>query len=339
MNKARKILVLRSDGLGDFILSLPAMQALRQGFPGAYITLFTSNWQEKIAHASGLFNEVIIWDNSKNRYLTEPTKFRYLTYRMLKFIPYLRKHKFDLGIDFKDDLRNRLIMRLCGIGDRLGVEINKNNIHKSVLFGEPIKRLLGISALAPYKFNIPQDDREAADLFLEKSACYKTQKIVVIHPIGRWEAKTWALESNAELCDKLLSLDRVSLIFVGAPEDLPPIKKIEKLMDKVPIVAAGELDFLQTAAVIEKAALFVGIDAAPMLMADMLNVPAVALFGATDPKVTRPLGEKSKVIRKIENRCTDCFKKKPGICLYPDNFCMDKISVDEVFQTCKGYLT
>jgi len=338
MNKIKKILVLRSDGIGDFILSLPAMQALRQGYPEATIVLFTCNWQEKIASSSGLFNEIIIWDNSKNHYLTNPTKFRYLTYRMLKFIPYLRKHKFDLGIDFKDDLRNRLIMRLCGIGNRLGVEINKRGIHKSIIFGELIKHLLGISALAPYKFNIPQDDREAADLFLGKSACYKTQKIVVIHPVGRWEAKTWALERFAQLADKLLNLDRVSLIFVGAPEDLAPIKKIEKLMHKVPIVAAGELDFLQSAAVIEKAALFVGIDAAPMLMADMLDIPTIALFGATDPKVTRPLGEKSKVIRKIENRCPDCFKKKPGTCLYPDNFCMDKISVDEVFHLCKDYL-
>ena len=349
-NEIKKILIMRSDGIGDFILSLPAMDTLRRSFPGAYIVLFTSNWQEALAKKIRIFNEIIIWDNSKNYYLTCPTKFKYLSYRMLRYIPRINSLKFDLAIDYKGDLRNQIIMWLCSIRFRFGFTQRlgrfllthptdyKKGIHKSTLYWQLISPLIDSVSMVPYNFVISKEDRQKAENFLLEEGVSEKDRIIVIHPVARWQAKTWPKEKFAKLSNLLLSLPLIKVIFIGAKEDLPAIIKIKNIMHGKPIISAERLDFLETAAIIQRAQLFVGNDAAPMHMANILNIQSIGLFGPTDPKTSGPQGEKSIVIRKIAGRCPGCFKNKPGKCLYPQDFCMDKISVEEVFDICMNYL-
>ena len=61
-NRIKKILLVRNDGIGDFVLSLPALNAMRQHFPRAKITAFIPSWQKELALASRIFDEVIIFE-------------------------------------------------------------------------------------------------------------------------------------------------------------------------------------------------------------------------------------------------------------------------------------
>lgn len=348
--KINRILIMRSDGIGDFILSLPALNALRKNYPSAYIALFTCNWQEPIAKNTGLFDKIIIWDNSKNFYLTNPTRFRYFSYRIFKYIPELKSLKFDVAIDFKDDLRNRIIMVCCGIKFRIGFDCGwskvflnhaipyQEGLHKAVSYTKLVNPFLGDLPVEPYIFNVKEEDSLRAESFILSESISREDRIVVMHPVARWQAKTWPARKFADLADRLLSIPGVKVIFCGAKEDLSGINKIKGMMRMQPAVSAGKLDFLQTAAVIKRSKVFVGNDAAPMHMAGLLNIPTVALFGSTDPGISSPMGDKTIVIRKIASRCRGCFKKDTGKCIFPDKFCMDKISVEEVFNVCLKYL-
>jgi len=342
--------MMRSDGIGDFIMSLPAVNAVRRCYRNARIVLFTCSWQEELAKMSGLFDEIIIWDRSKNYYLTNPTAFRYYSYRMLEHIPALRSLRCDLAIDFKDDCRNRFLMWVCGIRSRVGIVKKGKNVlltssviyhdgmHKSEVYMKLAESLIAAEKIPPYTLGFSSTTEHVVDNFLKGEEIIKTDNIIIIHPVARWESKTWPKAKYAQLSDRLLFLSGVKIVFVGAREDVPAITEIKRMMHNRPSIAAGELTFVQASALTQRASLFIGNDAAPMHMAGILDIPTVALFGSTDPVISRPLGRDSTVIRKIKVRCRGCFKKNAGRCINPGIFCMDEISVEEVYDICLRYL-
>ena len=112
--RIKKILLIRNDGIGDFVLSIPALNVLRHSFEQAKITIFIPSWQEEIASASKLFDEIIIFDNKKSSYFSSSLKLKSLFLSMLKHVPILRKEHFDLAIDLRGDIRNRIVIFFFG---------------------------------------------------------------------------------------------------------------------------------------------------------------------------------------------------------------------------------
>jgi len=343
----KKILLVRSDGIGDFVLSLPALNLIKDSFPDAEITLFTGSWQREIAEASQLFNEVITWEASGKSYFSSPKRIKYLSYRMFGVLPRLRSYKFDLAIDFRNDnFVNRVIIWLSKARIRLGFNmggleflltdtIPQRRVHRSEHFLDLVKYLSGRDETLPFKFNIPDKDLKEVDRFLDEEGIASSDMLVVISPAARWQAKAWPGSKFAQLSDRLLDLKGVRVVFMGAKEDLPRITEIKKLMVKKPLVCAGSLSLIESAALISKSRLFIGNDTAPMHIAALFEVPVIALFGQTDPKVFGPRSRNSISIRKIDQICPDCSRK---LCRYQDNFCMDKITVEEVYALSRRFL-
>ena len=336
--KIKHILILNSAGIGDFIISLPALASIRKSFPSARISFFTGSWQEELARASGLFDEIITWDKDKSVYYLSPERMKYLSYRMFKYIPFLRSRKFDLAIDFHNDYRSRIIIRLIRADVSLGFESisgEEKDIHKSEQYLKLITPFGPSENNAKFNLNISDENVRRTQNFLCENDISATNIIVVIHPQARWQAKIWPKEHFSILANKLMDIAGVKIIFVGVKEDLPHIVKIEGRLKKKPAIAAGKLTFLETAALLKQANLFIGNDAAPMHMAGLFNVPTIALFGPTNHRIFHPLGSSSIVVRKINEACPRCSKKR---CVYPKNFCMAKINPNEVFSICTKML-
>lgn len=346
--KVKRILIVRSDGLGDFILSLSALNLIRTSFPKAHIVLFTGSWQKELAISSGLFEEIIIWDNYKDYYFISPTKNKYFYYQMLKYIPRLKSYRFDLAIDFRNDhFINRIVIYLSGAKKRIGfnrgglefllnqIVKDREDVHKSLCFLDLVASVTDIKETLDFTLHIPQGYIKRTEDFLNNKGITNKDIIVVIHPVARWPAKVWPKEKFARLGEQLLGLGRIKVVLIGAKEDLPWINEIENMMSKKPIISAGRLSFMETAALIKEAKLVIGNDGAPAHLAGTFNIPTIALFGPTEPKVFSPVGSNSIVIHKIDKPCAGCSKK---YCLHPEHFCMDKISVEEVFSICKQNL-
>ncbi|HLD82996.1 MAG TPA: glycosyltransferase family 9 protein [Candidatus Omnitrophota bacterium] len=313
---AYKILIVRNDGIGDFILSLPAMQALRDNFPDARIILFTASWQEELARNLKLFDEIIIW-RTKN-YLTSPQLIKYQYCRMFKLLPLIRHRRFNLGIDFKGNLVNYIFMRLAGIRLRFALRVKKNT-HRLEAFRRLVKEATGSDVIREFTLPIPEQKRKEAEEFLVQEGIPQ-DRFCVIHPVARWKGKRWPKENFAQLSRLIAAEFGLKIIFVGAKEDLSQINAIRDTIKTETIIAAGRLDLLHSAAIIKKASLFVGNDAGPMHIAGMFNIPTVGLFGQTDHNIFAPLGIRTKIIST------------------PNKLPIDKITVDEVFQACRGLL-
>ena len=121
--KIEKLLIIRNDGIGDFILSLNALHTLRRSFRRAKITACIPSWQEEIAVASNLFDEIIIFDAKKSEYLSSALRFTNLFSDMLRQIPLLRRKQFDLALDIRGDLRNRIIIFLSAVPYRVSFDV------------------------------------------------------------------------------------------------------------------------------------------------------------------------------------------------------------------------
>jgi ADP-heptose:LPS heptosyltransferase len=339
--KIKKILIMNSGGIGDLILSLPALYSIKKHFPDSVIIYFTGSWQKELASAGNIFDEIIKWDKEDSRYFLSPGSTKYSSLRMLTYIPSLRSYDFDLVINFHGDLRSRIMAMVIRAPFCLGFDSSDrerkavNASHASMQFVKVLEPLEIPKSHEKHFFDIPVDSMKTTQEFLRKNGISESDKILVIHPVARWNAKEWSKDNFAVLSDRLMGIAGIKVVFVGAGEDLPRIAKIKERMTNIPVIAAGELDLLEIAALLQKSALFVGHDAAPMHIAGALNVPTIALFGATNPVIFGPLGSKAVVIRKINETCPACSGQS---CVYPEIFCMDQISPDEVFDLCVEYL-
>ena len=97
----------------------------------------------------------------------------------------------------------------------------------------------------------------------------------------------------------------------------------------------GKTTILQLAAVIKYCHVYVSSDSAPLHIAAAMRIPAVALFGPTDPGRHVPPADKIKVIRK-EMPCTPCYSTK---CKLGTQACMKDITANEVYLEVKKFMS
>lgn len=345
--KIKKILIVRNDGIGDFIISLPALHLLRETFQKAQITILIPNWQKELALASNLFNEIIVFNGNSSNYFSSSLNLKNLFFEMLSWVPTLRQKKFDFAIDIRGDFRNRVVIFLSAVPYRVSFDIGgleyllthqthyRKNVHEVEHFFDLIAQITNNkSSMRNFTFSIPFQDREIARIFLESNGVNPMHEpLVVVHPVARWPAKEWPKAKYAKLCDMLIDRCKAKVIIIGSPEDADSIKEILSLIKEKPISSTGMLSLLQVAALMEKADLFIGNDAAPMHIAAAIGTPVVALFGPTDPEIYGPYGD-GYVVRAD----TPCLCNSKQVCAKPENFCMDKITVDHVFYLAKRYI-
>ncbi|MCV9879046.1 lipopolysaccharide core heptosyltransferase RfaQ [Brenneria izbisi] len=124
------------------------------------------------------------------------------------------------------------------------------------------------------------------------------QRYIVIQPTARQLFKCWDNDKLSQVIDHFKE-KRLEVVLTCGPSqnDLDMIHDIHtQCKHKPDITFAGQTSFLELAALIDKAALYIGVDSAPMHMAAALNTPTVCLFGPTDHKKWRPWSDNSTVI-------------------------------------------
>lgn len=125
-----------------------------------------------------------------------------------------------------------------------------------------------------------------------------TQKYVVIQPTARQEFKCWDDEKFAHVIDHLHQRGlHVYLTCGPATSEQQQVQRIAELCQSSPdLTLAGKTTFLQLAALIDHAVLYIGVDSAPMHMAAALRTPQVCLFGATNYQQWKPWSDKAVLI-------------------------------------------
>lgn len=297
-NGLKNILIIKPSSLGDIVLALPALTALRKSFPEAEISwLVCPEFAPLLANHPHL-TRTIPFDR---KFLAKAWFNPYAAGALLALIRQLRNSKFDAIFDFQGLFRTASLSWLSGCEKRFGmakarefghifythrVEQNQDCIHLVDYYLKMV-RTAGASD-TDVQFILPQDDAaESAKKLLAKHGIEPGNYAVLVSGSAR-ENKRWPVERFAALADKISSQFGLPIVAAGSPYEADLVNRLKGLAN-VPVVnLAGQTSLKELVALLKDARLVVSGDTGPGHIAAALGAPAVLIFGPTNPARVRP---------------------------------------------------
>jgi len=331
-NKVRNILVRGTNWVGDAVMTLPTLSAVRQNFPQAKITVLAKPWVEGVyAHCPDV-DSTIIFDQQAG--------FLGSRYAIIKK---LRNQRFDLAILLPNSFDAALITFLAGIPWRVGYNTDGRSwllthramISKEILRVHQVHYYLGIlkaigcsaESSAP-RITICDHQRDKANRYLSVKGYSGQEPLLGFNPGAFFgSAKRWFPDRFAAVADRAAKEWGARCIIFGSTHDLPAAREMASRMETSPILAAGETRLDELPGLLSRCLLLVTNDSGLMHMAAAVGVRVIAIFGSTDPKTTAPYGDEHTVIRS-QVPCSPCLLRDCPT----DHRCMKAISVDDVWQ-------
>ena len=293
-----RILVIRGGAIGDFILTLPALKALREGFPYAHIEIL------------GYKHIAVL---AQNRFYTQAI--RSIEYGALagffaknsKLPAELANHfaSFDLIISYLYDPDGifEKNLRRCGVENLIhGPAKLDDREHAARQLARPLEELgLRASDFAPRIYHSTQNRKFAEDFLRGMS-----RPILSIHPGSGSETKNWPIENWIEFGNDMLGSDDFcgSLVIVSGEADEERSRELQTIWRNDRVQFARNLPLPVLAAVLEDS-IFVGHDSGISHLAAAAGAKCTLLFGPSDPDIWAPMNENVEVIRAVSGKLSD----------------------------------
>jgi heptosyltransferase II len=321
--KPFRILIRGSNWLGDSIISMPAVRAIKAGRPDAHITIAAP---EKIALVWKLVPEV-------DEVISLTSRSLFSAVRLIR-----QKMPFDIAILFPNSLRAALEVWRAGVSRRVGYRGH----YRRWLLNQVIPERSRLGPVAHQRVHYLQITREvggpseppAGGMFLPRAKSNGATTKIGLCPGAEYGlAKRWFPERFAEVAVAVSAQRPVEWILFGTPGDAGIGARIEASVGTNCVNRIGKTTINELIAELSECALLLTNDTGTMHLATILGVPVVAVFGSTEPRLTGPLGNTGHVIRH-QVECSPCFLRECPI----DFRCMKAVTVQEVVQTVSSLL-
>jgi heptosyltransferase-2 len=339
-------IVIRSPNwIGDCIMCLPAIRALKVNCPNANIYLAAKQYLCPVYENITEIKEVIpIPDNIDFKSNFEVAK-------------QLRKYRFDFGILFTNSFHSAFLFRLAGIKKLIGyvkdlrgwllsrkIKFSQDNNHHIYFYLDLAAAFIGEKSKERMKKNyshqliITDQEGEKVSAALRSLGVNVSKSLVGISPSAAYgSAKEWPPNRFRELIHRLqqeISPGNIEILFFGSAKEREKISKIVAGEDGIHIHnLAGQLSLRQTIVAISFCRLFISNDSGLMHVASGFNHPLIALFGPTRPHKTGPLNKNSRVLYH-QVACAPCLYRDCPL-NNGNHACMKAIKVDEVLDTIR----
>jgi lipopolysaccharide heptosyltransferase II len=337
ISKVKRIFIVRTDRIGDVVLSTPTITATRSAFPDAYIAMMVSPLTKEIVAHNPYLNEVIVYDKKiKHRGI----------FQTLHFAKWLKTKRFDLALILHSTKRVNIICFLAGIPRRVGYARAKTDFlltHKleyKKRFGEKHEaeysldalRSIGIDAkMSPLIMPIEEEDEKNIEVLLQENGLRQGDKIIVLHPGASSVSKLWPQENFARAGDILTEKFGVRIILISGPDQIKIGEGVKELMEHKPVSLCGKISLGEVGALFKRASLFISNDSGPVHIACAVGTPVISIFSRNEkglsPVRWGPLGTRSAVMHK-DIGCIKCLAHncKKGF------LCLKSITVEEVIK-------
>lgn len=337
-----RILITRTDRIGDVLLSTPVIKAVRKNSQKSHIAAMVRPYARDIVLGNPYLDEVIIYD----KYGAQCSFWKSLT-----FAWGLKKKKFDLALILHPTNRQHLITFLAGIKKRIGfnkkmgflltdkIEHRKQEGQKHELeYTLDVIRFLGIEPEDRDLFMpIRQDSEIYIEEFLACQGVQKSDKMIALHPGASCPSKIWPAKRFAQLADRLFGEFKVKVVVLAGPDDINIGRSLISLMHCACIDATGKTTVSQLASLLRRCCLFISNDSGPVHIATAVGVPVAAIFGRGQPGLSPrrwgPTGKDDIVLHK-DVGCNACLAHncQKGFA------CLKAISVEEVLTAARKIL-
>lgn len=327
-----RLVVRAPNWLGDAVMALPALAAVRAALPDAHITIaalasIVPMFEEETSAAPDAV--LPIGDRSNESKL-------------------LAAGNFDAALLLPNSFRAAWDARRAEIAERWGVSANfrgmlltrrvvpsRGRIHHSAYY-LALARGLGFDAheSLPRISVRPQTAARAAALLGRHGAGPSTTLVGFAPGAAYGHAKRWPPSRVAQVVERLSRERHAVCVLVGAAGDRDAGREIESALPPgVRVVnLIGHTDLRQLIGVLARCAAFVSNDSGAMHLAAALGVPVTAIFGPTDDRVTSPLGNRDVLVHQVF--CRPCMLRECPI----DHRCMKGITAGAVFASVSARL-
>lgn len=289
-----RILVIRGGAIGDFILTLPAIRLLREAFPYAHLEIL--GYRHIVALAERRFYADAtrsIEYGAMSGFFVPNSKLPADLSKYFSAFQQIVSYLFDPDGFFEANLRRAGAKNILRAFARID-----DSEHAARQLARPLQSLtLYLEDHAAQVFPSPADHAFASRFLVEAGE----RPLIAIHPGSGSARKNWPTDRWAELGRRLLTRDpRPQLLVVGGEADGTQVEALRAAWSGAPIVVARELPLPQLAAVLARASFFLGHDSGISHLAAAVGVPAVLLFGPTDPGIWAPANPQVRIIEAPE---------------------------------------
>ncbi|MBT5876908.1 MAG: glycosyltransferase family 9 protein [Candidatus Latescibacteria bacterium] len=332
-----RILVARTDRIGDVLLSTPVFTELREQYTDCHLSALVAPYCREAVEGHPALDEVLL-DRESN----EDGIFS----GVFLLVRELRRRRFDILILLHPTFRLAIAGALAGIPVRVGTgyraysllfnrkvfEHRKNALRHEVQYNVGMLKTLGIdrAKTADPDIVISENDVKAARRLLLSCDLDEDAPFVVLHPGSGGSARDWPGSHFAALGDRINSDGLGQVLFTGGRHEVELIKSIQGRMSTVSSTLAGNTSIKELAAILKSSRLCVANSTGPMHLSAAVGTPTVSLFCPIVPcSPTRwgPCGEGHTVLKPNVPACPACIGLK---CEYYD--CMNSISVESVLE-------
>ena len=331
----KNILVIQLWGLGETILTLPAIEALRQKYKKSNIYILVTNRNEGV------------YFNNKNINNVKVLKLNPISIKLFMFLNF---KKYDLVIDMEEYLNISSIIAFFvgkrrigfshGIRSTLYTETVDYNDKQHVVYTFlDLLKPLGIKKIVEKlsKLNYSNKDKNNVEKLLKKYNIGK-KDFLVGFGVGAAESsksRMWPKDRFAQLANQLIKKYNAKIFLIGNNEEKDLINKLQKAIEKnnKSFNVAGLINVKEMFYLISLCKLFIGNDSGPMHVAAAQGVKTIGLFGCNLPVRFGPFGKNGYFVYKKLNQkaCINVHKGEVGECKYGiENACVKKIQVSDV---------
>ena len=299
-----RILVIRGGAIGDFILTLPALHALRDAHPGAHIEILGYAHIAALADNRFYANAIrSIEYGALSRFFARQAELPDDLAEYFEGFDLIVSYLFDPDLIFQTNLE-----RAGAVNIVIGPGKLSESAHAARQLAKPIMADLGLPVPGTKARIYPSDQDRAAATGIMKDL---PKPIVAFHPGSGSEKKNWPLANWIELGHRLLASNFPgSVIVITGEADQAQAAELQAVWQNSRVRFAQGLPLTHLAALLERC-IFVGHDSGISHLAAAAGAACILLFGPTNPDVWAPTGENVKVIRAADQR-------------------LEKISVEEV---------
>jgi heptosyltransferase-2 len=327
-----KIIVRATNWIGDAIMSLPALRAIRAGFPDAEIAVLSKPWVAALYEGERSVNRVI------SLHGTPGARDWALKWKMART---LRDERFDLAILFPNSFESAAMMFAAGVPRRIGYARDARGFlltdsitrpkagevprHERFYYLELLRRA-GLVGDIESEAGIYLDGAEAArgrGQVLFNARGLRTPVTGVSPGAAYGGAKRWLPERFAAAAQELAGSNGGSVAVFGSGAERDLCEQVAAQCGGSNLAGTTTLrEFIDMAAACE---VFLTNDSGAMHIASALGVPSVTVFGPTDEFATGPSGANAGIVREPVE-CAPCKLRECPI----DHRCMTRVTVGQV---------
>lgn len=340
MINPKNLLIVRTDRIGDVILSLPLAGIVKKHFPDCRITFALRNYTKHLVENHPSIDDVLILKEDNNKLLLHSN------------VKQVKSFNFDTCIVVYPTLTTALIMFLSGINNRIGsgyrwysflfnnrvFEHRKYASKHELEYNVNLLKKIGIEeevSPANINFNLPveDDEIETVEKILKENEINSDDKLVIVHPGSGGSAVDLPADKMIKLTAMISKLEKVKLLITGSKNEFNLCEKL--VVNQKVKNLAGKLSLKELKALIKLSDLFISNSTGPIHIAAAAGTYAIGFY----PKIVAcsvqrwgPYTEKSTVFTP-EIDCSSCTREQ---CEKLD--CMNSIDIGKVFDEAKKVL-